>query len=227
VSLRVEHTDSLSLLRELPDGWAQTCIASPPADAEPARILAILEEVHRVLREDGTLWLLGADEQLATDLRAAAGYRPQQTPSWSTPVTGVHDPVGLSLLSKRDHCFRDPPRFAERLRPSSCSLLCGRGRPRRPECREEKGRAYRGTLVRCCILTGSSPLACGVCGAPYRRTGPGENARGARRPTCPHTSREGRCLVLDPFYRPALPTGAAALCTGRGFLGIADRGERR
>jgi DNA modification methylase len=30
VSWRIEHSDALSLLRELPDDWAQTCITSPP-----------------------------------------------------------------------------------------------------------------------------------------------------------------------------------------------------
>jgi hypothetical protein len=224
MSLRVEHADALSLLRELPDGWAQTCIASPPPSGAPTRALAILQEVHRVLREDGTLWLVGADEQLATDLRTA-GYRPQQTPSWSAHLISVRDPRGLSLLSKREGCFRDARTFAACLRP--CSLPRGRGRPRQPECREERERAYRWTLVRCCILTGTSRLACGVCGAPYRRTAPGESTAGARRATCPHTNRAGRCLVLDPFYRPALPTAAAALRTGRSFLGITDRGEHQ
>ncbi len=226
MSLRVEHTDALSLLRELPDCWAQTCIASPPADAEPARILAILKQVHRVLREDGTLWLLGANEQLASELRAAA-YRRQKTPSWSAPLTSVRDPMGLSLLSKRDRCFCDPPSFADHRVPRLRVLSCGRGRPRQPECLEERERAYRWTLARCCILTGASPLACGVCGAPYRRTAPGEGTAGARHATCSHTNRDGRCLVLDPFYRPALPTATAALCTGRSFLGITDRGEHR
>jgi hypothetical protein len=30
MSWRVEHADALSLLRELPDNWVQTCVTSPP-----------------------------------------------------------------------------------------------------------------------------------------------------------------------------------------------------
>ncbi len=72
------------------------------------------------------------------------------------------------------------------------------------------------------MLAGSSPVACGVCGAPYRRARPGESAQGARRATCAHNDKSGRCLVLDPFCGSGT-TGAAAHRLGRSFLGITDR----
>ena len=64
------------------------------------------------------------------------------------------------------------------------------------------------------------------CALPAHR--PGESARD-RRPTCSHNHPGGRCLVLDPFCRPGIPTAEAALYTGRSFLGITEprEGERR
>ncbi len=71
----VRKGDSRALLRELPDGAAQTIITSPPYWAlrdygEPGQLgleatpeeyvrdlVAILREARRVLRDDGTLWL--------------------------------------------------------------------------------------------------------------------------------------------------------------------------
>jgi hypothetical protein len=72
MSWRIEQADALTLLRELPDRWAQTCVTRPPRAGDPDRTLAILAEVRRVLRDDGTLWVLLAPDQLplATELRA-------------------------------------------------------------------------------------------------------------------------------------------------------------
>jgi len=67
--------DALDMLRTLPDEFAQMCVTSPPywglrdygVDGQiglektlneyVARLVEIFREVHRVLREDGTLWL--------------------------------------------------------------------------------------------------------------------------------------------------------------------------
>ena len=57
MSFRIEHTDPITLLRELPDGLAQTCVTAPRRDTPIPYLLAVLDEVHRVLRSDGTLWL--------------------------------------------------------------------------------------------------------------------------------------------------------------------------
>jgi DNA modification methylase len=72
---RLIHGDALDVLRQMPDGCVQTCITSPPyyglrdyghagqIGLEPtpagyvARLVAVFEEVRRVLRDDGTLWL--------------------------------------------------------------------------------------------------------------------------------------------------------------------------
>jgi hypothetical protein len=66
MSWRIEHAYPLQLLSQLPGGWAQTCITTPPAiqlrddrvcESSLGYLLAVLGQVHRVLRPDGTLWL--------------------------------------------------------------------------------------------------------------------------------------------------------------------------
>lgn len=67
--------DCIESMRMLPDGYFNACITSPPyyglrdygvagqygleesPDAYVAQMLAVFREVHRVLRDDGTLWL--------------------------------------------------------------------------------------------------------------------------------------------------------------------------
>lgn len=67
--------DARSRLRELPDGYAQTCVTSPPyfglrdygvdgqiglehtPEAFVSELVGVFREVRRVLRDDGTLWL--------------------------------------------------------------------------------------------------------------------------------------------------------------------------
>lgn len=71
----VYQGDALDVLRTLPDGIVQTCVTSPPywglrdygADGQigleetpetyVTRLVEVFREVHRVLRDDGTLWL--------------------------------------------------------------------------------------------------------------------------------------------------------------------------
>lgn len=106
---------------------------------------------------------------------------------------------------------------------------------------------YPPRLVEPCILAGSSPYACGICGAPWRREvevyyekhrdggvhrfqrrrdGSGAPHRVVRRsrlsgwsPTCEHQDRSGRCVVFDPF----LGSGTTAMVAerlGRHWLGF-------
>lgn len=227
MSRRIEHTDTLALLRDLPDAWAQTCIARPPQDGSPSRTLAILTETRRVLREDATLWLLvsSADRQLLAGVQAQ-GWTQQITPSWATQHTayGCGSATRLFLFTKQTRYFYDAHTIGVQRRPltSYCQLGCGRpGHVQQCPLERERERGL-GVLKRC-VLAGSSPRACGECGAPYRRNLLSERAPGVRRPTCPHNNPGGHCLVLDPFYEPVLPTAeATALCTGRSFLGVTD-----
>ncbi len=214
MSRRIENTDPLALLGELPDEWAQTCITSPPSTQALEVTLAIFAEVHRVLREDGTLWLLHRPGERLPDALQDQGWIRQRPPAWARPLMLGHDAPRVSLLSKGRRYFYNA--VAGLQRRSCPSTTC------QAQCVERCAVAHEHDpqLLMRCVLAGSSPVACGVCGAPYRRPRPGEGATGIRRPTCPHNNPEGRCLVLDPFYRLGAATAEAAYRTGRSFLGI-------
>ncbi len=225
MSWRIEEVNALNLMRELPDAWAQTCLTRPPSTQAPEVTLAVLSEVHRVLREDGTLWLLLHPGGALLDALREQSWIPQRPPAWATPLMiGCNTPLRLSLLSKDARYFYEDhtPAGHIRLQRRSCSNAGSQAR-RTQGCNYGPERLRR--LVKRCVLAGSSLVACGACGAPYRRTLPGERAPGGRRPTCPHNNPEGRCLVLDPFYHPANCAARAAHCNGRSFLGITSHTE--
>jgi hypothetical protein len=233
MSWRIEQADALTLMRELPDRWAQTCVTRPPRAGDPDRTFAILAEARRVLRDDGTLWVLLAPDQLplATELRAE-GWSQQSSPQWATRRTACErgGATRLFLFAKERRYFYDAHTIGARNGlPSRLCVGASRQTRRAQSCLPAREHERRLQLIKRCIRAASPLLACGECGSPYRRSRPGENAPGIRRPTCRHNSPGGCCLVLDPFYDPAgIPTAEAALCTGRSFLGIADpAGESR
>jgi hypothetical protein len=211
MSSRIEDTDALALLRELPPGWAQTCLAYPTRQ-HSRNILAVLGEARRVLRSDGTLWLLLAPgEQSTLHALAEQGWTQQPTPRWAAPLsTPALSVARLHLLSKTARYFYDAPRRAPR--PPASSYLAIRRPARRAGFCCVPGDAYLRVLRRC-ILAGSSPLACGTCGAPYQRERDLQ-----RHASCVHRNPGGRCLVLDPFARPTLPVSATAEALGRSYL---------
>jgi hypothetical protein len=220
VSWRIEHSDALSLLRELPDDWAQTCITSPPNDA-PSTTLAVLGQVRRVLREDGTLWLLIGRGGPPLDAIHEQGWIHQPLPPWSARLVRSWCPSGrLLLLAKQRRYFYNDLALDYRVTQRLSWPTSPRQTHRLHDCGFMHERERRLQLVRRCILAGSSMLACGTCGAPYRRARSGELEGVIRRPTCSHKNPEGRCLVLDPFSGPGSATAEAALCGGRSFLGI-------
>ena len=87
MSFRIEQADPLALMQELPDEWAQTCVTSPRRDAPVPYLLAVLDQVHRVLRHDGTLWLAltrgGNAHELKRALRDTRWLQP--LPATGTP----------------------------------------------------------------------------------------------------------------------------------------------
>ncbi len=105
----------------------------------------------------------------------------------------------------------------------------GRGRQRRSWW-QVTARGYPGAqavfpekLAEPCILAGSAPRACGVCGSPWERR-PASSGETEWLPSCVHQSGTGRCLVLDPFCGSGT-TGAVAHRLGRDFLGIELGGQ--
>jgi DNA modification methylase len=356
MSWRIEEADALTLLRELPDQWAQVCVTSPPywglrdyglppavwggtsgcrhawgapqrgrhADLLPAgrsrsrarpgasgcqgraglqggrfcrccdawrgslgleptpdlyveHLLAVLGEVHRVLRDDGTLWLnLGDSFHRASRPCGAWALKPKdlvglpwrvafalQEQGWwlrSDVVWAKPNPMPenvadrptraheyLFLLSKQPRYFYD----AHAIREPDTGRCSGNGYARtgRLTYRDRRGergqheqwrgghgrnrrswwtvtaRGYPGAqavfpekLIEPCILAGSSPTACGICGAPWQRQST-SGKTGEWQPGCIHSDDTGRCLVLDPFCDSAT-TGVVAHRLGREFLGI-------
>ncbi|NJL28657.1 MAG: site-specific DNA-methyltransferase [Thermoanaerobaculia bacterium] len=92
--------DSTQILPRLPDGFFQCCVTSPPywglrdygnesqigAEEEPddyvARLAEVFEEVRRVLRDDGTLWLNIGDSY-------TSGNRAYRAPDRKNPVRAM------------------------------------------------------------------------------------------------------------------------------------------
>lgn len=220
MSARIETTSSpAGLLRELPTGWAQAIITSPSRtdlDRSPA---ALFTQLHRVLRDDGTLWLLCADKHLPSEL-AERGWMTRPV-DWATPLRV--DPAGcarLHLLVKQSS-YHYNTHAAELFLAPRTRAACATGRRRGCAWSTE----HRRELLRLCVIAATSRVACGTCGTPYRR-----GASGERRSGCAHHNPGGRCLVLDPFYHCARGTLDAARQTGRSFLGItyaSDGGDPR
>ena len=132
MSFRIEQTDPLTLLSELPDQWAQTCVTSPRRDAPIPYLLAVLDEVHRVLRADGTLWLALTRGGNSHHLKAALNDT-----RWVQPRTASTIPRGALLLTKQPDFLFHPPAPAGAGSPQSPRVpgipsRSGRGEAARP-----------------------------------------------------------------------------------------------
>jgi hypothetical protein len=223
MSLRIERADPLTLMRELPGDWAQTCVTRPPDTSEET--LGVLAEVHRVLRDDGTLWLRGPHAQNIYSQLAEQGWVCQPLPACMKPLAwSYRDRVSVFLLTKRPAYFSrchllHPPRTH---RDRACCVGVSAQARRAQTCASTRGDSPE--LVRRCVLVSTSIRACGACGAPYRQARPSERARGLRRATCSHNNPQGRCLVLDPFYEPRAKTAGIAISHERSFLAIHNPG---
>jgi hypothetical protein len=220
VNQRIEHTDPLPLLRELPDGLAQMSISRLPDEHDPIRLLSVLSQAHRVLRTDGTLWLLAHHhEQNVIRGVLELGFRLLPSPKWAAAFSGMQ----LRLFVKSECCFLEGQLFVPHGPRPGATARAGsrRANARGRACVHDRTEYQR--LFKRCILAGSASIACGVCGAPYRRACPGERRASLRRPTCPHENPAGRCLVLDPFHDAHSGTSESAVTVGRSFLGIVPR----
>jgi hypothetical protein len=210
VTVRIETGDPVRLLAELPSGLAQACVTAPAR--QPTELtLAVLDELRRVLRDDGTLWLLLDPRELASSRIEERGWRRQRLPAWFAPLSRAR--LGASrliLLSSSEHFFCDSARGLRTTAAPASASRSSRQRRRLEGCAE--GQAAHAELVRRCVLAGTASRACGCCGA--------ARAAGAARPRCRHGEPRGRCLVIDPFHLPSSPTPTLAAQLGRSFFGI-------
>jgi hypothetical protein len=235
MSWRIEQADPLALLRELPDRWAQTCITSPPRELPIPYVIAVLDEVRRVLRDDGTLWLaLTRRGDTASRFEAALAETAweQQAPA----ASASYRPAGgqLVLLAKQPGFLYEPsralaasratqspvcPRHPIAQAPGERCRLCRQAR--RAWCVPPPGAAglLSREAVEWCIVASTVPRACCACGTPWRRAQSEAFPDRPWRTMCRHTAGRGRCLVIDPFCSTG-ETGIAAVRRGRDFLGI-------
>jgi len=267
--------------------WRGCLGLEPDVDLYVRHLLAVMREVRRVLREDGSLWLVLGDcfatgrggrgsgtkpkDLLGVPWRVALALQEdgwwlrsdiiwQKPDAMPEPVsdrpTRAHEFVFLLTKSRRyfydAEAVREPDKGRRSgngyVRPARLSYggrgqerewIGGAGRNRRSVWTISNARsrgAHRGTfpeaLVEPCVLAGSSPAACSICGAPWRRRvvsgqlpDPDRRRVEAERQTvaweasCGHDDPGARCRVLDPFAGIGT-TGAVAARHGRDFSGF-------
>ena len=134
---RVEHADALTILRELPGGLAQVCLAAPQSIEVP-HTLVVLAEARRVLRHDGTLWVWHrGSETLLTGLREL-GWVHRPLPAGESAFTHREDPERLFLFTKTTgrYYYRSHP-FARAHRPQSVGVGASARARRAERCSSE------------------------------------------------------------------------------------------
>jgi hypothetical protein len=224
MSWRIEQANPFAVLRELPDELFQTSLLRLPADMPDPCVRPILEELLRVTRDDGTLWLVGATHD-----------RVAQEAGWCRPFSGAVHPrlqgcsgsrcPTVTLLSKHPE-FHFNPRLLP-LGYARHGFAPGRRRlqfrshdQRRAWCVPSNAvSAMPQSLIEWCIRASTSPRACQICGAPWRRHPGATSVERMWRPGCTHGNGRGKCLVLDPSCGTG-ETGVLAVLSGRAFLGI-------
>jgi hypothetical protein len=221
MSWRIEHASPFASLCELPDGLCQTGILRMPRAFAESGIAPILRELHRVTRDDGTLWLFGAAHAAAA--LEAGWHRPTSPAVHPRLRHGERGYPAVTLLAKRADFYLNRPLPVQSIPRRACGQATGRSSPRqrrRAWCVRRAGeREVSRQLIDWCLHASTSPRSCQVCGAPWRRHAGSPSTEEAWRPGCEHGNGRGRCLVLDPFCETG-ETGIVAVLAGRSFLGI-------
>jgi hypothetical protein len=230
MSWRIETANPFALLSELPDRWAQTCFLRPPRDLTTPCLITIFDRVHRVLRDDGTLWLSlpgrGSQPQ-ALQLLEDAGWHRQDRILRGGGFSLIVGNSTVALFTKQQEFHFDArlplQRGAGALASRHRRGLSARRLHRRAWCVPVPGgEAHSAQVIGWCVRASTSPRACGVCGTPWRKLpGAGDHA-GRWRPVCSHSNDRGRCLVLDPFCRGFADVGLASVRAGRSYLASTD-----
>lgn len=233
MSWRIEHANPFAVLAELPNGLVQTCFLRVPPDLPDACLLVLSGELHRVLRDDGTLWItfprLAAPVERLRLVRQAGWLLPAEHPQARSNPTSRVTSCGASVtLCAKQPAFHFNPRrpldrTGYRFSTQTCSgrLRYAAWRPtRRPWCIPAGATEALATdVIEWCIRTSTSPRACEVCGAAWRRWPGATTPERQWRPGCRHGKGRGRCLVLDPFCGLG-QVGVLALRDRRSFLGV-------
>ena len=226
MSWRIEESDALTVLRELPSEWGQTCVTSPPRDVPVGELIAALEETRRVLRADGTLWLAlprgGNSQRILVSLKDTAWRHSGRPRTPGHRATWCFSPSSPRICIARGSSRRPSSSDARGVRPlSGWGRVCGARSPRRASCvpASSDGRLLPREVINWRILTSTVPQACGVCGAPWQRVPFAADREKEWRRGCIHLNGRGRSLVIDPYCGRG-NTGLVAQRRGRDFLGI-------
>jgi DNA modification methylase len=227
-----------------------------PAQSQPSAHAPI---VQRLVAETS----LDSSDSLA--LASAQTATPRSTQSRRTaraPETSQHETGGAGLAPHTGGISQSPEPAATVVRSPESSIEAGYAEDEQDSYREPETPSrsactctsmqsishfavYPPDLIEPCILAGSSPKACGVCGAPWERVtengettgrtalnglGNGELAKSARfgdahrwsvgwQPTCAHDDGSGQSVVLDPFNGSGT-TGVVAVRHNREYVGV-------
>ncbi len=233
MSWRIEYANPFALLAELPNELVQTCFLRAPSDLPDACLLMLLGELHRVLRNDGTLWitfprLAAPTERLRVVERAGWLFPTEYRQAESNPYRCLTRRGGSVRLCAKQLAFHYNPqrplaRTGYRFSTQLCAgrLCSGTCRPaRRPWCIPVgETEALTPQVIEWCIRSSTSPRACEVCGAAWKRWPGATTPERGWQPGCRHGKGLSRCLVLDPFCGLG-QVGALAVRHGRSFLGV-------
>lgn len=228
MSWRIEHANPFAVVQELPDELVQTCMLRVPRDLPEPCLWTLLRELHRIVRDDGTLWIAsyGSPAAIANAARETGWLVPDDDPRAGRRYRCGAEGSRLTLCAKRPDFHFNPraPLLASVVRRQQHSRAgrrprLGIGHERRAWCVPPSDRGLPPNVIEWCIQTSTSPRACSVCGAAWKRF-PGATTPERRWwSACEHGNDRGRCLVLDPLCGLA-DVGVVAVRLGRGFLGV-------
>ena len=228
MSWRIEDSDALTVLRELPSGWAQSCVTRPPRDGRSRRCSPywrrLVASCAATARYGSRSRPAGPHRRRSAIYKTRLGSMLGAASPSVCPVAFCFSPSSPSTsFTRGQHSGAWPSGGSLRElghRVEAASVVRS---PRRAFCVAAPGigGSPRREVIEWCVLASTVTRACGVCGAPWQPVGSVASRWERSRRVCVHTNGRGRSLVIDPFCESA----TAALVTqlrGRDFLGIAQ-----
>ena len=222
----------------LRDGSVHCVVTAPPFSMRGSfdtalgrytdQLATVACELHRVLRDDGTLWLI-----LGRAAARAARCSPH-LPGLALGESSRTDALArhIAVRLRAQGWLRSRNRKLQHVFPADAGMLV-LAKPHahfidRDVLFSVAPTLDRRTVVHRSILAGSSALCCASCGSPYKRAR--QRRRGAGyasslRPACPCDAPSARSVVLDPFLGAGTTALVAPGC-GRDTVGI-TAGEGR
>ncbi len=216
----------------LRDGSVHCVVTAPPFPRRGSldnalsryidRLATVACELHRVLRDDGTLWLILG--HAAVQAARCNPHLPGLTLRESNRTDALTRRIAVRLRTQG--WVRSRSRQLQQAFSADAGILVLAKSPAhfidRDALFDAPPMVDRRAVLRRSILAGSSALCCASCGSPYKRAR--QRRRGAGyalslRPACPCDAPSARSIVLDPFLG-AGTTALVALGCGRDTIGF-------